>query len=102
MARTSKGEAGIPTVVEAIAADPELTDTQKDILIGAYDRVVNGDGMDPQRLQPLSDVCPLLNVSLRTGYRWIRDGAFPITPVRIGAKIMFRAADVDALLAGRR
>lgn len=110
MARTAKGGGGIPTVVEAIVADPELTPAQKDILIGMYDRMVNGDGggsapgdpMVTMRLRPLADVCPVLGVSLRTGYRWVADGCFPVPEVRVGSKIMFRPADVEAFLAGRR
>jgi predicted DNA-binding transcriptional regulator AlpA len=54
----------------------------------------------PTRLIPLAEVCPRIGVSLRTGYRWVQDDKFPIDPIRVGTKIMFRPAQVEEFIGG--
>jgi excisionase family DNA binding protein len=56
-------------------------------------------GQDRPTLLTVGEVADLLRVSKDTAYAWTGEGKLP-KPIRIGRRLLWRAADIDDLLRG--
>lgn len=46
------------------------------------------------------DMADMLHVSYQTALRLVRKGEFPIEPIRVGSRYLFRMTDVRSLING--
>lgn len=89
-----EGDANITISISA----SDLREIVSEIVAGERERIAKEVELQKQKpTLSIADATSILGVSNKTLYLWEKSGY--LTPVRIGRKVMYRAADIDEIMA---